>query len=302
MNKNLPDILTEVLIFPYDEIIIRNLSEACKTYAKEISLAQYEASVLHLCLDIPNPSFIQYINETTEYNYPAPLYRALSGYVVGEALSIRQEGLDKVLYPLALRNVLKCHQSDSAGIIIKCIDPSHFNIIESYWQINAEIPEIEPSNLLTHIYDVDSWEDSSLEMEEQFENIKSLAKYFCRSEFNKEYSTKTFLANQDAYIFMNNVAEDLISRDWLFTAEEPVKIFKKMNVSGGAAPLSTIKSRLRGTTLKTNANIEKPSVFRRYIYSNDYLGLSKKRVSPLHFGIAVFYELLYECLKSKKYE
>ena len=36
--------------------------------------------------------------------------------------------------------------------------------------------------------------------------------------------------------------------------------------------------------------------------ANDYQEIGQKRVSPLHFGIAVFYELLYECLKSENYE
>lgn len=83
---------------------------------------------------------------------------------------------------------------------------------------------------------------------------------------------------------------------------DPVKVFKNINVSGGLATLDTIKTRLRGTDINTNTNIEKTSVFRRYIYSNDYQEIGQKRISPLHFGIAVFYELLYEYLKSENYE
>ncbi len=301
MNNNLKDILTEVLVFPYDEATVDSLSEACKTYAEEISLAQYEACVLHLCLDIPDISFIQAINKITEHTYPDQVYRALAGYVVGLALSTDQTGVDELLYPLALCNVLKCHQPGAAGIINKCIDPSCFDAIEDYWCKNAEIPAIEPSDLLVVLNNT-SWADSSLKIEEQFENIKSLAKYYCRSVFEKGYAAKTLPANQDAYTFMNNVAEDLISRDWLYVVEEPVKVFKNLNVSRGTATLSTIKSQLRMTNVNTNSNIEKTSVFRRYIYSNDYEEISQKRISPLHFGIAIFYELLFEYLKFQNYE
>lgn len=302
MHNNLTNILTEVLVFPYDEASVNRLSEVCKTYAEEISLREYEACVLHLCLGIPNTSFMQVINEATERIYPVPVFRALSGHVVGLALSTEQEGVDKLLYPLALRNVLKCHQPSSAGIINKCIDSSCFDAIENYWHNHAEIPAIKSSDLLTQLFDKDSWVDSSLEIEEQFENIKSLVKYFCRSEFDKDYSCKTIQANHEAYTFMNNVALDLTSRDWLYVAEDPVKIFKNLHISGGSATLSTIKSRLQGIDDKTNTNIEKTSIFRRFIYSNDYPEIGQKRVSPLHFGIAVFYELLYECLKSENYE
>ena len=52
MDNNLTEILTEALVFPYDETTIENLSEACKTYAAEISLSEYDACVLHLCIDI----------------------------------------------------------------------------------------------------------------------------------------------------------------------------------------------------------------------------------------------------------
>ena len=296
MNNNLTDILTDVLVFPYDEATVNRLSEVCKTYTEEISLAQYEACVLHLCLDLPNTSFMQVINKTTEHTYPAQVYRALSGYVVGLALLTDLADLDKLLYPLALRNVLKCHQPGSAGIINKCIDSSRFDAIEDYWCKHAEIPAIESSDLLTELYDKDSWADSSLEIEDQFENIKSLVKYFCRSEFGKDYAAKTLQANQEVYTFMNNVANDLTSRDWLYAAEDPVKVFKNLHVSGGSATLSTIKTRLRGMDGNINTNIEKTSVFRRYIYSNDYQEIGQKRVSPM------FFELLYECLKSEYYE
>lgn len=301
MNNNLKDILTEVLVFPYDVATIENLSEACKTYAEEISLSEYEACVLHLCLDIPDTSFIKAINASTKSTFPGHVYRALAGYVVGLVLSTDQEGVDELLYPLALRNVLKCQQPGSAGIINKCIDSSRFDAIESYWYKNAKIPAID-SDLLKNIYDKDSWEDSSLEIEDQFEHIKSLAKYYCRSEFEKCYAAKTFQPNQEAYAFMNKVAQDLTSHSWLYVSADPVKVFKNINVSGGLATLDTIKTRLRGTDINTNTNIEKTSVFRRYIYSNDYQEIGQKRVRPLHFGIAVFYELLYERLKSECYE
>lgn len=207
-----------------------------------------------------------------------------------------------VLYPLALCNVLKCCQPDAACIINKCIDYSCFNTIESYWHKNAEIPSIQPSDILEDIFNKDTWADLSLEIEDQFENVKSLAKYFCRSEFEKFYSTKTLQDNQEVYTFMNNVAQDLTSRNWLYVAENPMKIFKNFHISGGSTTLSTIRNRLRGMDNTTNCNIERTSIFRRFIYSNDYQEIGRKRVSALHFGIAVFYELLYECLKSENYE
>lgn len=302
MNNNLKDILTEVLVFPYDEATVDSLSNACKTYAKEISLAQYEACVLHLCLNIPDTSFIQEINETTEHTYPVQVYRALAGHVVGLALSTNQTDVDMILYPLALRNVLKCHQPGSVGIINKCINSSRFDSIEYYWHKNAEIPAIEPSDLLCDLFNKDSWEDASLEIEEQFENIKSLAKYYCRSEFEKDYAAKFLQGNQEAYTLMNNVAQYLTSRSWLYASEEPVEVFKSLNISRSPIALSTIKVRLQRSDVKIHNNIEKTSVFRRYIYSNDYHEIGQKRISPLHFGIAVFYELLYEHLKSECYE
>lgn len=302
MLNNLTDILTEVLVFPYDEATVNRLSKICESYAEEITLAEYEACILHLCLDIPSTLFIKAINKETGRNYPTQVYRALAGYVVGLALSREQEGVDKLLYPLALRNVLKCHQPSSVGIIHKCIDPSCFDAIENYWSKHAEISAIEPSDLLTELYDKDSWEESSLEIEEHFENIKSLVKYFCRSEFEKYYSTMTHPNNQDAYIFINNVALDLTSHNWLYVAADPVKIFKNLHTNGGAATLSTIKNRLLERDDNTNTNIEKTSIFRRYIYYKDYQDIGQKRFSPLHFGIAVFYELIYERLKSDNYE
>ena len=302
MKNNLNDILTEVLVFPYDETTITSISEACSTYVEEISLEEYEACVLHLCLDIPATSFMQSINESTGHSFPTQVYRALAGHVAGLALSTDQQGVDKILYPLALRNVLKCHQPGSEGIINKCIDASHFNTIEGYWQKKASIPAIEPSDLLTNLYDKDSWADTSLEIDEQFEYIKSLAKYYCRAEFEKDFASKTLQRNQDAYAFMYEAVMNMTSRDWLYAAEEPVKVLKNLGVGGGAATLSTVKSRLGAHEVDTGTDIEKTSVFRRFIFANDYPAIRHQRISPLYFGIAVFYELLYECLKSENYE
>jgi len=302
MKNNLTDILTEVLVFPYDVATITSLTEACSTYAEKITLEQFEACVLHLCLDIPATSFMQSINESTGHSFPTQVFRALAGHVVGLALSTDQEGVGKFLYPLALRNVLKCHQPGSEGIINKCIDIPRFNAIEAYWQKNAAIPAIKPSDLLTNLYDKDSWADTSLEIDEQFEDIKSLAKYYCRAEFDKDFANKTLQRNQDAYVFMYEAVMNMTSRDWLYAAEEPVKVLKSLGVGGGATTLSTVKSRLSACRADTGTDIEITSVFRRFIFSNDYPAIGHQRISPLHFGIAMFYELLYECLKSDCYE
>ena len=134
MERDLKNILTEVLVFPYEEDVVSALEEACTQYAEEIELGQYEDCVLHLCMDIPAADLIQSINTATGRKFPNRVYRALAGYVVGEALSTVSDEDDKVMFPLALRNVMKAKTDNANGIINKSIIQCDIHIIFFFFE------------------------------------------------------------------------------------------------------------------------------------------------------------------------
>ncbi len=100
MERDLKDILTEVAVFPYEQSVVDALKNACLKYVETIGLGQFEGCVLHLCLDIPASDFMESINSQTGRKFPSRVYRALAGYVVGEALDNDSEEDDKVVFPL----------------------------------------------------------------------------------------------------------------------------------------------------------------------------------------------------------
>ena len=302
MERDLKDILTEVLVFPYEQSVVDALKNACLKYVETIGLGQFEGCVLHLCLDIPASDFMQSINSQMGRKFPSRVYRALAGYVVGEALDNDSEEDDKVVFPLALRNAMKAKTDDVDGIISKTIDPSSFAAVEEYWEDNIAIPSLEGEDIVTTIFNNDTWSETGLEIEDTYDNIKTLAKFYNREQFIKQFAGTKVSENQDIFAFAYNMADEIASQDWIFTAEDPVQTLKSLELKGSAISLANIKSKIRANSDIVNDDIESVSVYRRYLFANDYEELGTRRISPLVFGIAIFYELLYKRLKSEKYE
>lgn len=303
MERDLKEILTEVLVFPYEQSVVDALADACSKYVETIEIGQFENCVLHLCLDIPASELIESISAQTGRKFPNRVYRALAGYVVGEALDNDSDEDDNVVFPLALRNAMKAKTGDADGIISKTIDPSCFTAVEKYWADNTIIPSLCGSDLVSsEIFDKSTWGETGLDVEENFGDLQTLAKFYNREQFKKTFTERKPSDKQDIYAFAYQVAKEIAAQDWLFTAESPVKTLKSLELNGSAISLSNIKLRIRGNDGTANDDIESISVFRRYLYADDYVELGLNRISPLNFAIAIFYEQLYERLKSEKYE
>lgn len=299
MVRDLKDILTEVLVFPYEESVVNVLTDACSKYAETIEIGPFEDCVLHLCMDIPATDLIEHINAQIGRKFPNRVYRALAGYVVGEALDNSDED-DNLVFPLALRNAMKAKTNDADGIISKTIDSACFAAVEDYWKENTSIPSLKGEDLVSTIFEYDTWADTGLDIENAFDNIKSLAKFYNREQFKKVFAERK--PTDNIYAFANQVADEIAAQYWLFTAENPVKTLKNLELKGTTKSLSKIKSEIRENDDSVNDEIDNVSVFRRFLYANDYVEISSNRISPLNFAIAIFYELLYERLKSEKYE
>ena len=302
MERDLKDILTEVLVFPYEQSVVDALSDACAKYVETIEIGQFENCVLHLCLDIPASNLIESITTQTGRIFPNRVYRALAGYVVGAAIENDSDEDDKVVFPLALRNAMKAKTDDADGIICKTIDPAVFGAVEDYWKENTSIPSLDGEDIVSTIFENETWAETGLDIENTFDSIKSLAKFYNREQFKKSFTERKPSDNQDIYAFAYQIAKEIAAQDWLFTAECPVKTLKSLRLKGSAISLSNIKSRIRGNSNTVNDDIDSISVFRRYLFADDYVELGSNRINPQNFAIAIFYEKLYERLKSEKYE
>lgn len=302
MERDLTNILTEVLIFPYEQSVVDALTDACSSFVEAIEIGQYEDCVLHLCLDIPATDFIEHVNTQTGRRFPDRVYRALAGYVVGEALATVSDEDDKVMFSLALRNALKAKTDDADGIISKTIDPASFSAVEDYWAENINIPSLCGKDVVSStIFDNSTWGKTGLDIDSSFADIQSLAKYYRREQFKKKFTGRNASDDKDVYAHALQVADEMAKQDWLFTVENPVAILKGLDLKGSAISLNNIKTRVLGDQ-DVYDDIDYVSVYCRYLYANDYEELGTRRISPLNFGIAIFYELLYERLKSDKYE
>ena len=302
MNISLTELLSEVLVFPYEQSLVDSLEQACLEYVEKIDLDKYEASILYLFLDIPSDDLIQCINAQTGKKFPDRVYRALSGFVVGKTISTVSDDDDKLMYSLALRNVLKVKDDGITGIITKVIDPSCFTIVEDYWNDNISIPSLQGKDIISAVFDAETWDDTGLDTEDDFGDIQTLAKFYCREQFKKKYLKFKLSDNQDLFVIASQIAKDMASQKWLFTAENPYGIFKSVGIKGAAISLNKIKERISNTPNAVEEYIADVSVYRHYLYLKEYEEIGSHRISPQNFGIAIFYELLYERLKSEKYE
>ena len=244
---------------------------------------------------------MQSINTQTGRKFPNRVYRALAGYVVGEAISLVTDEEDKVMFTLALRNAMKAKTDDADGIIRKTIDPRCFSVVENYWKKNIPIASLEGKDVVTTIFDTKTWAGTGLEIEDVFGDIQSLAKFYNREQFKKGMTCRKASDSQDIFVFANQVANEIAAQDWLFTAENPIETLKGLGLKGPVLRLGKIKSRIRENQKTAIDGIESVSVYRRYLFANDYADLGLHRISPLNFSIAIFYELLYERLKSENY-
>lgn len=302
MNRSLTEVLSEVLVFPYEQSIVESLELSCSNYVDNIDIDKYEDCVLHLCLDIPSEDLIQSIDDQTHRKYPNRVYRALAGYIINKTLATLTEGIDTVMYVLALRNVLKVKNDDANGIICKVIDPACFAKVEDYWLCNIGIPSIQKNGFVTSILGAETWSDTELDIEISFSDIQSITKFYCREQFKKKYSNLKVENNQGSYDFAVQVANEIAKQDWLFTVEKPYDIFKSLGIKGSAISLSNIRDRIQVKQGENEENISPVSVFIRYLHTHEYDEVGTHRFSPQNFGIAYFYELLYERLKSENYE
>lgn len=302
MNISLTELLPEVLVFPYEQSLVDSLEQACLEYVGKIDIDKYEACILYLFLDIPSEDLIQSLNAHTGKKYPDRVYRALSGFVVGKTISTVSDDDDKLMYSLALRNVLKIKNDEISGIITKTINPSCFAIVEDYWNANISIPSLRGKDIISTIFDAETWDDAGLDTESDFADIQTLAKFYCRELFKNKYSAFELSDNQNMFVIASQIAKDIATQKWLFTAENPYGIFKRVGVKGAAISLNKIKEQISNIQNADKEDIASVSVFRRYLYLNDYEEIGSHRISPQSFGIAIFYELLYERLKSEKYE
>lgn len=297
MERDLNNILTEVLVFPYEQEVVDSLKEACSQYVEDITLEQFEECVLCLCLDVVANGLVESVNTHTNRRFPSRVYRALAGYVVGETLSAVEDD-DKVIYTLALRNVMKVKTDDANGIISKCIDPSCFSTVEDYWEENIAIHSLSGEETISAILDKATWSETQLDINNVFDDIKTLAKYYCRMQFENKYDGKTVPDDMDIFLFAYSVANDMASQDWLFAPKKPVETLNNLGFDTTAMALSSIKSRVNSIQVSDGDSIEDTSVYRRYLFANDYQESGSHSVSAHDFAVAVFYELLYERLKS----
>lgn len=300
MERELSNILTEVLVFPYEQSIVDSLTEACSQYIETIDIEKYEDCVLHLCLNKPAANFIEHINIHTERKFINRVYRAMTGYVIGESLANTNENNNKLMFSLALCNAMKAKNDDVDGIIRKAIDPNVFSVVENYWSDNIFIPSLCKRDLVSPIvFEKSTWSDTGLDAEENFSDIQALAKFYMRKQFNKEFENFRAKDYQDNYSFANDVATKMALQDWLFTVEKPVQVLESLDLKDETISLADIKLRISENKDVVDNNIDPMSVYRRYLYTNDYKDIGKQCISPLNFGIAIFYELLYERLKSR---
>lgn len=298
MKSSLTNLLTEVIIFPYSEEEVTALEQACDTYVESITLSQYEGCVLHLCLDLPSAEMMLSINTVTGKKYPQRVYRALAGYIVGCALDKVADGENKVKYVLILRNVLKVHEQGASGLVQKSIEPSLFELVEDYWYEKAAMTDLDDNETVEKLIANDVWDDTGLEITDVYDDLKLMAQFCCRAEFEKKYSNYKVADSADQYVAAADIARDMTKQSWLFVATEPITMLKGMGFKRGAVTLSSIKVRLAEHPIPDDEIIEPSSVYLSYLYADDYPEIGATRVSPLHFAMSLFYEYMYERIKN----
>lgn len=298
MLTSLNSILKEVIVFPYNNEMIDTLSSVCQSYAKKISLRDFEACLLFLCQGKRHDGLVTLIEDKAQKVFPDRVYRALAGYIVLWAMVNNElTKQNKVLFSLMVRNVMVFSFTSSDVLVRQCISPEFYDPFDEYWSGQSEIGGLPKSKLFPKIFTSSTFDELGCTAEELYPALQFLAKQNERSVYYKSVSQIRKAEGDDDYSFAVSVVNEIQSYGWHFVDPYPVGTIMKTGLRAlRRKTLAQIRDVIdidKMSDYKYSAS----SILLRYLYNNDYPKLSGFKMNPLHFAIALYYELMFESIK-----
>lgn len=298
MAITLQSVLKGLTVFPYDTATIDSLSNACRSYASEISHTDFEECLLYLCQSKYNEDLVSSIEGETGKTFPARVYRGLAGYVV--SLTMEDEDLPKqkkVLFSLIVRNVMVFSFSSTDELIKKCISSRFYIPYDEFWNEQATIGSLSKSKLFPQIFTSNTFNQLGCTADDIFPAIKILAKQHERNEYYGAVSQIKQEENEDDFAYAVRVVDEIQSRDWKYVDPNPIETLKKTGLkSQKRMTLEQIRS-VVGANVRLTENFSPSSLLLHYLYNSDDIDLATYKMNPLHFAIALYYEWMFESLK-----
>lgn len=303
MATSLPSVLKGLTVFPYDTETMDSLSSACQSYSSEISLADFEGCLLYLCQGKCHENFVSSIKVKAGGSFPDRVYRGLAGYVV--SLAMEDDNLSeqkKVLFSLVVRNVMVFSFTSTDELIKKCISPHYYVHYDKFWSAQTTIGNLPKSKLYPKIFTSDTFEHLGCTIDEVFPAIKILAKQSERADYYKTVAQIKQEDSEDDFAYAVRVVNEIQSVDWEYVDPNPVETLKKTGLkSVKRMTLEQIRIIVETDEMSTE-NFSPSSLLLNCLYKGDNTELSKQKLSPLHFAIALYYEWMFESLKERNNE
>lgn len=303
MTITLQSILRDTIVYPYDTTTMKGLSDACQTYSSEISLDSFEACLLYLCQDIPFRGFVSQINSSVNKQLPDRVYRALAGYVITLAMENKDIPAEKkVLFSLAIRNVMVFSFTSTDPLIQKCISPNYYSPYETFWERQSKISDLPKTKLFPGVFNARTFNELGCTVDEVYPAIQVLAKQHARAVYYGAISQIKQQDGENEFCFASRVVDELLSYDWDYVDPNPVDTIKRTGLKSiKRMSLSQIKDILNNNDYEDDS-FAASSVLLQYLYKGEFINLSEFKMNPLHFAIVLYFEWMYETLKENNNE
>lgn len=298
MSISLPSVLKDVLIIPYDKETIDKLSDICQTYSCDISLDNFEACMLCLCQCVRHDGLVSLIENETQKSYPDRVFRALSGFIISQAMENEDlSNQKKVIFSLLIKNVMVFSFKSSDQLIKKCISPQYYTPFEEFRKTQTLIGDFKQSELYSKMLNARSFNELGCSEEDIFPIIQRLARENARASYYKEISQIRQEENEDDFSFSIRIVDKMRSFNWEYVDSNPVITLKESGLkTTKGMSLKQIKSHINPDDI-SGRKFSSSSILLRFLFTNDKINFSEYKMNPLHFSIALFYEWMFESLK-----
>lgn len=304
MSISLSSVLKDVLIIPYDKETLYKLSSICQSYSEGISLDDFEACMLYLCQCVRHDGLVSLIESKTQKSYPDRVFRALAGFIISQTME--NENLPygkKVIFSLLIRNVIVFSFYSSDSLIKKCISPKYYTPFEEFWREQSSIEDFTQSELFSNILKTSSFTslaELGYSSDDFFHMTQMLAKQCARESYNNSISKIRQKENEDDFAFSIRLVDEMRSSKWKYVDSNPIITLKNSGLkSSRKMTLEHIRNQINTNNL-LGRNFSSSSILLQFLISKG-IDLSKYKMNPLHFSIALFYEWMFESLKEECY-
>lgn len=310
MGNLLQELLNEVVVTPYDPIIIERLTEICNVIAEETTVDDIDGYIESFVYNKPDMDFKHSVEDNYAEKFPEeeaidlpPIFAiVLAQFIAITSITQYLEGRDQATASLILMN----HLLFRKGSLTRLILPNHIKEmllkIDTYIANNDKIVVDGVFGKMKELLSEPDYLDTHYQEAEIKAEVRKMAKtaYLYQQQFivvkHKGVSEKKPYEKTYRFLF-----ELLKNTPWKFANNDVVTLLRQVLTEEGQKKTATIdnivKELVEADVKLPYDTLEESSLLLKYVQSGGKdvpQELKNRRLTVMEFGIYIYYELLLE--------